>query len=123
MAKLNQAHLRQIFNQATADYFDVAYVSAETIHSNPGLGLLAPGTAEQLMLNNGVSVTADGIPLFRLVARRADDENRSPMAFGRAIQAALDKTCYGYCCTRLSLLRVEQLPGNFVGLTLTWGCW
>lgn len=117
------AKLQQICSQATADYFGVATATAETIHKNPNLGLLPPGAVEQLMLNGGVGVTADGIPLFRLVARRANDDGLSPMVFGHAVQAALDKTCYGYCCNRLSLLRVDQLPGNFVGLTLTWGCW
>lgn len=123
MIKLNQAQLQQIFNQAIADYFDVAYATAETIRNNPGLRILTPGTVEQIMLNNGVDVTADGIPRFRLIVRRADDEKRSLMADGRAIQAALDRTCYGYCCNRLSVLRLDQLPGNFLGLTLTWGCW
>lgn len=117
------AKMKAIFNQATADYFDVAYATADSISNNGNLGLLPPGTPEQLMVNNGVGVTADGIPLFRLVARRASNDGLSPMAFGRAVQAALDKTCYGYCCNRLSLLRVDQLPGNFVGMTLTWGCW
>ncbi len=117
--------LQAIFNQAAVDYFDVAYATADTIHNNVNLGLLPPGTPEQLMLNlnNGVNVTKEGIPLFHLVARRANTDNSiSPMAFGRAIQAALDTTCYGCCCNRLSVVGVKFV-GSYVLLTLTWGCW
>lgn len=45
------------------------------------------------------------------------------MAFGRAVQEALDETTYANCLDRLRLLRVDQLPGGFVGLTMTLGSW
>lgn len=109
---------------AAACYPDVLAVLVEMLrHNAANLGLMAPGIPEQLAICNGVDVTANGLPLFRAVVKRRGDVFGSPMAFGRAVQDALDETTYHYCLDRLRLLRVDQLPGGFVGLTLTLGSW
>ena len=121
---MNKTYLNDIFRQAVNDYFGVAAITAEAISKNPDLGLLKPGTPDQLTVNNGVAVTVDGVPLFRAVAKkRRGDMFRSPMEFGQALQGALDAVCYANCLNRLRLVRVNQLPGNYVGLILTWGNW
>lgn len=114
--------LQQILAMAAAGYYDVLCVLLEMLHRfGTTLGLMVPGFAEQLAINNGVSVTANGVPLFYAVVRHCGASNLSPMAFGKAVQEALDATCYANCCNRLRLLRVDQLPGGCVGLTLTIG--
>ena len=121
---MNKTQLENIFRQAVSDYFGVAAITADAISKNPNLGLLTPGTPNQLMVNNGVAVTADGVPVFRAVAiKHRGDIFRSPMEFGQALQGALDAVCYANCLNRLRLVRVNQLPGNYVVLTLTWGNW
>ena len=73
------------------------------------------------MAGNGVDVTGNGLPLFRAVVKRRGNVFNSPLAFGQAVQEALDVTTYRYCLERLRLLRVDQLPGGYIGLTLTVG--
>jgi len=119
---MNSLLLQQILAMAAAGYYDVLTVLAEMLHrEGAALGLMAPGLPEQLGLYNGsgVDVTRDGVPLYRAVVRRRGDVFRSPMAFGQAVQAALDEICYANCMTRLRLLRVDTLPGGYVGLTLS----
>ena len=121
---MNNFQLRNILMMAAAYYPDVLAVLVEMLrHNAANLGLMAPGIPEQLAICNGVDVTANGLPLFRAVVKRRGDVFGSPMAFGRAVQDALDETTYHYCLDRLRLLRVDQLPGGFVGLTLTLGSW
>lgn len=55
---------------------------------------MAPGIPDQLAVSNGVDVTANGLPLYYAVVKRRGDMFRSPMAFGRAVQDALDETTY-----------------------------
>ena len=121
---MNNFQLRNILMMAAAYYPDVLAVLVEMLrHNADALGLMAPGIPEQLAICNGVDVTANGLPLFRAVVKRRGDVFRSPMAFGRAVQEALDETTYANCLDRLRLLRVDQLPGGFVGLTMTLGSW
>ena len=122
---MNKAILSQLLAMAMAGYYDVLVVLMEALRRNTDtLGLMVPGLVDQLAVNNGVAVTADGVPLFRAVAmKRRGDVFRSPMEFGQALQGALDAVCYANCLNRLRLVRVDQLPGNYVGLTLTWGTW
>ena len=121
---MNNFQLRNILMMAAAYYPDVLAVLVEMLrHNADALGLMAPGIPEQLAICNGVDVTANGLPLFRAVVKRRGDVFDSPIAFGRAVQDALDKTTYHYCLDRLRLLRVDQLPGGFVGLTMTLGSW
>lgn len=121
---MNNFQLQQILMMAAACYPDVLAVLVEMLrHNAANLGLMAPGIPEQLAICNGVDVTANGLPLFRAVVKRRGDVFGSPMAFGRAVQDALDETTYHYCLDRLRLLRVDQLPGGFVGLTMTLGSW
>jgi len=120
---MNSLLLQQILSAAVAGYYDILAALLEMLRQNgAALGLMIPGLPEQLGLynGNGVDVTRDGVPLYRAVVRRRGDVFRSPMAFGQAVQAALDETCYANCMTRLRLLRVDTLPGDCVGLTLTW---
>ena len=70
-----------------------------------------------------VTAGAASSALYYAVVKRRGDMFRSPMAFGRAVQDALDETTYANCLDRLRLLRVDQLPGGFVGLTMTLGSW
>lgn len=101
-------------------YYNALYMLYEMLHKfGPALGLMVPGIPEQLAINNGVDVTVNGVPLFRAVVKRRGESNLFPMAFGKAVQGALDETTYHYCLDRLRLLRVDQLPGGYVGLTLT----
>lgn len=117
---MNNLLLQQILAMAAAGYYDVLCVLFEMLHRfGTTLGLMVPGFAEQLAINNGVGVTANGVPLFYVIVRRCGASNLSPMAFGKAIQEALDTTCYANCCDRLRLLRVDQLANGYVGLTLT----
>ena len=118
--------MNQILNQrlmmAMALYYDVLDVVAEMLRKYaPALGLMTPGLPEQLAVPNGVAITDSGVPLYYVAVKRRNEQFRSPMAFGRAVQEALEATCYANCCPPLVLLRVEQLPGGFVGLTL--GSW
>lgn len=117
---MNNFQLQQILMMAAAGYPDVLAVLVEMLRRNAAnLGLMAPGIPDQLAVSNGVDVTANGLPLYYAVVKRRGDMFRSPMAFGRAVQDALDETTYANCLDRLRLLRVDQLPGGFVGLTLT----
>lgn len=114
--------IQQRLMMAAAMYPGVLATLAETLRQNAAaLGLMAPGLPEQLALDNGngVDVTANGLPLFRAVVRRRGESNLSPMAFGRAMQESLDAICYQYCVNSLVLLRVNQLPNGYIGLTLT----
>lgn len=121
---MNNFQLQQILMMAAAGYPDVLAVLVEMLRKYAAaLGLMAPGIPDQLAVSNGVDVTANGLPLYYAVVKRHGDMFRSPMAFGRAVQEALDETTYANCLQRLVLLRVDQLPGGFVGLTLTLGSW
>ena len=121
---MNNCQLRNILMMAAAYYPDVLAVLVEMLRRNAAnLGLMAPGIPDQLAVSNGVDVTANGLPLYYAVVKRRGDMFRSPMAFGRAVQDALDETTYANCLDRLRLLRVDQLPGGFVGLTMTLGSW
>ena len=120
--------MNQILNQrlmmAMALYYDVLDVVAEMLRKYaPALGLMTPGLPEQLAVPNGVAITDSGVPLYYVAVKRRNEQFRSPMAFGRAVQEALDETTYANCLDRLRLLRVDQLPGGFVGLTMTLGSW
>lgn len=119
---MNRQLLNQLLMMAAAGYYDVLCVLLEMLRRYAStLGLMAPGLPEQLALSNGngVDVTGNGLPLFRAVVKRRGNAFNSPLAFGKAVQEALDATCYANCCNRLRLLRVDQLPGGYVGLTLT----
>lgn len=119
---MNKQHLNQLLMMAAAGYPDVLAVLVEMLHKyGPTLGLMVPGIPEQLAIDNGVGVTTNGIPIYQAVVKRRGDVFRSPMAFGQAVQEALDATCYQNCLPRLVLVRVDQLPGGYVGLTLTVG--
>ena len=119
---MNKQHLNQLLMMAAAGYPDVLAVLVEMLRKYAAtLGLMVPGIPEQLAIDNGVGVTANGIPVYYAVAKRHGDVFHSPMAFGRAVQEALDATTYANCLDRLRLLRVDQLPGGYVGLTLTIG--
>ena len=121
---MNNFQLRNILMMAAAYYPDVLAVLVEMLRRNAAnLGLMAPGIPDQLAVSNGVDVTANGLPLYYAVVKRRGDMFRSPMACGRAVQDALDETTYANCLDRLRLLRVDQLPGGFVGLTMTLGSW
>ena len=121
---MNNLHLQKILLMAAEGYPDVLAVVAEMLRKYAAtLGLMVPGIPDQLAVGNGVDVTANGLPLYYAVAKRHGDMFRSPMAFGKAIQEAIDATCYANCVPPLVLLRVQQLPGGFVGLTLTLGSW
>lgn len=119
---MNKQHLGQCLASAIAIYYDVLCLVHEMLRRyGTTLSLMVPGFAEQLAINNGVSVTANGVPLFYVIVRRCGASNLSPMAFGKAVQEALDATCYANCCDRLRLLRVEQGPSGLIALTLTIG--
>lgn len=120
----HQKKLQQIFNQAVADYPIVADIVATTIQNHADLGLLPPGTPSQLMIPNGVKVTANGTPIFRLVVRCATMEaNYASTKWRRAFQTALDRTCYTNGYPRLILRGVKPLPRGYICLALTRGCW
>lgn len=117
---MNSFQFHQLLMMAAAGYPDVLSVLAEMLRQNAAaLGLMAPGLPEQLAICNGVDVTASGLPLFRAVVIRRGNVFNSPLAFGQAVQEALDATTYRYCLEHLRLLRVDNLPGGYVGLTLT----
>ena len=117
---MNNFQLHNILMMAAACYPDVLAILVEMLrHNAANLGLMAPGIPEQLAICNSVDVTANGLPLFRAVVKRRGDVFGSPMAFGKAIQEAIDATCYANCVQQLVLLRVDNLPGGYVGLTLT----
>lgn len=123
---MNLTVYRQFLAMAIAGYYDALAVLAEMLRQHAAaLDLMAPGLPEQLALanGNGVDITADGFPIYRAVVKRLGNAFRSPLVFGQAIQTALDRTCYAACSDRLVLLRVDQLPGGYVGLTLTVGGW
>lgn len=121
---MNSFQFQQILAAAMEVYLDVLSVLAETLRQNTAaLGLLAPGHPAQLALNNGngVTVTSNGWPIFRAVAMR---RNRSSIrGMCSELQGALDAMCYGAGLDRLYVLWVQMLPGGYVGITLTWGCW
>ena len=119
---MNNLLLQQMLAMAAVGYPDVLSVLVEMLRQNAtALGLMAPGLPEQLAICNGVDVTGNGLPLFRAVVKRRGNVFNSPLAFGQAVQEALDVTTYRYCLERLRLLRVDQLPGGYIGLTLTVG--
>lgn len=118
--QLTTSQLRQIFSIAAAGYYDVLFFLAATLHRyGPALGLMIPGFPEQLGINSGIDVTDNGVPLYYAVVKRCGETNRPPMAFGKALQEALDATSYQNCVNRIVLLQVKPLPGGYVGLTLT----
>lgn len=119
---MNKQHLNQLLMMAAAGYPDVLAVLVEMLRKYAAaLGLMVPGIPEQLAIGNGIDVTANGVPLFRAAVKRRREVFRSPRAFGQAVQEALDLTVYENCLPRLVLVRVDQLPGGYVGLTLTVG--
>lgn len=113
------------FQQLLMCYYDVLCVLAEMLHQHAAaLGLMAPGLPNQLGINNGVDVTANGQPIYyAVVPRRNSSEIQSIRALRVAVQDALDVVCYGADFGRLYVLSARYLPGGYVGLTLTWGCW
>ena len=116
------SRLNQQLMMAIAFYPDVLALVASMLQQHAAaLGLMTPGLPEQLAVPNGVAITDSGVPLYYVAVKRRNEQFRSPMAFGRAVQEALEATCYANCVPPLVLLRVEQLPGGFVGLTL--GSW
>ena len=113
---MNSYQLQQI----QALYFDILCALLEMLRKYAApLGLMVPGIPEQLAIENGIDVTANGVPLFRAAVKRRREVFRSPRAFGQAVQEALDMIAYENCFPRLVLVRVDQLPGGYVGLTLT----
>lgn len=122
--KENKKKLMAISNQAVGDYSMVADITTITIQKHMSSDLLVPGTFEQIMRAGGVNVTASGTPIFRLVVRRATMNAACiSRAWGKAFQTALDRTCYSNGYQRLVLCGVKSLPGGYVELALTWGCW
>lgn len=114
------------YQQLLMCYYDVLSVLAETLHQNAAtLGLMAPGFPEQLGIDNGVGVTANGLPLFRAVVPRRNSRGgvQSIRMLRAAIQDSVDVTCFGFGLNRLCVLEARYLPGGYLGLTLTWGCW
>ena len=117
------SYLQQIFINAVTAYPDVLSILAETLRQHAAaLGLLAPGFPQQLGIDNGVGVTANGQPLFYAVVPR---RSRSISIRGMcvALQEALDETCYSSGLGWLYVLQIQVLSGGYVGLTLTWRCW
>lgn len=113
---------QQIAAMAAANYYDVLAVVVEMLRQYAvTLGLLAPGFIEQIAVRNGVDVTVTGTPIYRAMVKRRRNIFNSPKALGEAIQEALDATTYRWGLNRLFLLRVDQLPGGYVGLTLAIG--
>lgn len=121
----HQKKLQQIFNQACNDYFTVAGIVADVSGNNPDFTILPPGDTYQLLPpdGNGVGVTKNGIPVFRVIVKCADGIPCSLRAWGKKFQLALDRECYGSYYPRLKLLKVTPLPGGYLELILTWGCW
>ncbi|NBI10129.1 hypothetical protein D1641_08870 [Colidextribacter sp. OB.20] len=118
------SRLNQQLMMAIAFYPDVLALVASMLQQHAAaLGLMTPGLPEQLAVPNGVDVTANGVPLYYVAVKRRNEQFRSQMAFGKAIQEAIDATCYANCVPPLVLLRVEQLLGGYIGLTLTIGGW
>ena len=122
---MNKQHLNQLLMMAAAGYPDVLAVLVEMLRKYAAaLGLMTPGLPEQLALDNGVGVTNSGVPVFGVVVKRRQTSTfSSQLAFGRAVQETLNEVAYSNCTAPLYLLRVQQLPGGFVGLTLTLGSW
>lgn len=121
-----QRQLQQIFQQACNDYFTVAGIVADVIRNNPDLDMLPPGDIGQLLPpdGNGVGVTKNGIPVFRVIVKcAAEGISCSPRAWGKKFQSALDRECYSNSYPRLVLLKVTPLPGGYFELILTWGRW
>lgn len=121
----NQKKLQQIYQQACSDYFTVTGIVAEVSGNNPDFNILPPGDTYQLLPpdGNGVGVTKNGIPVFRVIVKCADGIPYSLRAWGKKFQLALDRECYGNYYPRLKLLKVTPLPGGYLELILTWGCW
>lgn len=119
---MNNLLLQQILAMAAAGYYDVLCVLFEMLHRfGTTLGLMVPGFAEQLAINNGVGVTANGQPIYcAVVLRRNGREVQSIRALRAAVQDALDEVCYGFCIPRLCVVSARYLPDGFVGLVLTW---
>lgn len=114
--------LAEIFRNAVNNYFDVSSAVAGTVRKNAAnLGLHAPGMTEQIMIDNGVDVTENGMPLFGVIVHRRRDNTRSNRELGLAIQDALDGYCYQNCIPRIYLLRMENLGENRLGLMVTVG--
>lgn len=60
--------LNQLLMMAAAGYYDILAVLAEMLRKyGPTLGLMVPGIPEQLAIDNGVGVTANGIPVYYAV--------------------------------------------------------
>lgn len=107
-------------------YYNVLMILAEMLRQYAAaLGLLAPGCPEQLGLTNGVAVTPKGQQVYRAIVRRSDSSGKLPSIreVRTAVQKALDAVCYGADFGRLYVLSAGYLPGGYVGLVLTWGCW
>ena len=117
--------MNHILMMAAAIYPEVLALVASMLQQHAAaLGLMTPGLPEQLALDNGVGVTNSGVPVFGVVVKRRQTSTfSSQLAFGRAVQEALNEVAYSNCTAPLYLLRVQQLPGGFVGLTLTLGSW
>ena len=122
---MNKSVYNQILMMAAAEYYDVLSVLAEMLHQHAAaLGLMAPGFPQQLGINNGVDVTANGQPIYyAVVPCRNSREVRSIRVLRAELQDALDEVCYGADFGRLYVLSARYLPGGYVGLTLTWGVW
>lgn len=116
-------NLNQQLMMAAAIYPDILAIVTELLHRYAAaLGLMVPGVPEQLALDNGVGVTNSGVPVFGVVVKRRQTSSfSSQLAFGRAVQEALNEVAYSTCSVPLYLLSVKPLPGGFVGLTLTVG--
>lgn len=122
---MNKSVYNQILMMAAAGYYDVLSVLAEMLHQHAAaLGLMAPGFPQQLGIDNGVAVTANGQPVYYAVVPRRNSRQVQSIRVLRAdLQDALDVVCYESCISRLYVASARYLPGGYLGLTLTWGCW
>lgn len=121
---MNKVQRNQILLAAIAIYYNVLAMLFEMMrHNAAALGLMAPGIPDQLAVYNGVGVTENGVPFFLAAVKRRGNVFHSQMEFGRAVQEALDVTCYANCAERLVLQHVDPLPNGYIGLTLTVEGW
>lgn len=100
-------------------YRQILELLMEMLRQNSStLGLMVPGCPEQLAIQNWLGISANGQPFCRAAVLRRTNNFHSQLEFGRAVQKALDATCYANCTNRLLLVAVEEYPDDYIVLSL-----
>lgn len=113
----------QVFLMSPADQYGLmAYILSDTICKNDQkLGLLPPGSPEQVCMNNGFVLSpSTGMLVYRMVVIRRRTSYLADRDFCNNLQDALDAYCYSHNYLRLCLRGFKRVGTTHIILALTW---